>query len=159
MAGPVFLDDLVDALGSQWEEYTTYVDRETGEVHSVSRETMRLLDGEEDDEGEEGEEDPEVAVARLVLETDRMLALPSPWDVNEWEIMQEFALSMRSDDIRDDLLNAIRGKGAFRYFKDTVRRYRIEQGWYDFRDQALREIAIDWCKQYGLACCEGKRPV
>ncbi|HEY6344301.1 MAG TPA: UPF0158 family protein [Bryobacteraceae bacterium] len=58
---------------------------------------------------------------------------------------------MESDRIREDLLNAIHGSGAFRYFKDTLRRYRIEKNWYAFRTDALREIAIEWCEQNGIA--------
>jgi hypothetical protein len=35
--------------------------------------------------------------------------------------MERFCLSVDDEDIRDDLCNAIRGRGAFRYFKLTVR--------------------------------------
>jgi hypothetical protein len=37
---------------------------------------------------------------------------------------------------QDALLRAIHGAGAFRYFKDTLRRFRMENNWYAFRDQA-----------------------
>ena len=65
--------------------------------------------------------------------------------------MQEFALQVESDSAREELLSAIRGKGAFRYFKDTLRRRRMEPQWHEFRAQALRQIAIDWCEENGLA--------
>jgi len=41
--------------------------------------------------------------------------------------MEEFSKSVESARIREDLINAISGKGAFRYFKDTIRRYGIEK--------------------------------
>ena len=40
--------------------------------------------------------------------------------------MQEFHASVESDSIREDLLSAIHGPGAFRNFKDTLRRHGIE---------------------------------
>ena len=43
---------------------------------------------------------------------------------------------------REDLIDAIHGNGAFLGFKSAIRRYHIEQDRYDFRDNALRDIAI-----------------
>ena len=41
--------------------------------------------------------------------------------------MREFAESVEPVRLSDELQNAIRGAGAFRYFKDTLRRYRREK--------------------------------
>lgn len=65
--------------------------------------------------------------------------------------MQEFSDSVESETIRVELLRAIHGSGAFRYFKDTVRRHKIEAAWYAFREEALREIAADWCEEHHVA--------
>lgn len=46
---------------------------------------------------------------------------------------------------------AIHGKGAFRYFKDTLRRHEIESAWFDFRAAALRQIAIEWYEENEVA--------
>lgn len=42
---------------------------------------------------------------------------------------------------------AIHGTGAFRNFKDALRRHGIESGWCAFRGETLREIALDWCAE------------
>jgi hypothetical protein len=52
--------------------------------------------------------------------------------------------------IREDLLHAIFDAGAFRHFKATVRRCGIEQDWFAFRDEALREIAREWCEEHQI---------
>ena len=65
--------------------------------------------------------------------------------------MQDFANSVSSEKISADLLNAIHGSGAFRNFKDTLRRHRIEKDWYAFRSEALAEIARDWCEENQVA--------
>jgi hypothetical protein len=61
--------------------------------------------------------------------------------------MQDFSHSVESDSIRGDLLRAIHGAGAFRNFKDTVRRLGVEPAWFAFRADALRQIAVDWCEE------------
>ena len=64
--------------------------------------------------------------------------------------MRDFGESVTSDRIREELLNAIHGAGAFRYFKDTLRRRRMESAWFAFRTAALTEIARDWCEENGV---------
>jgi Uncharacterised protein family (UPF0158) len=49
--------------------------------------------------------------------------------------------------IGEDLLHAIHGAGAFRNFKDTLRRHGIESAWFAFRTEALRQIAQSWCEE------------
>ena len=74
---------------------------------------------------------------------DRYAALPSKFDIDEYQMMEKFALSV-DDRISSRILSAIKGKGAFRRFKDTVARFGIEEDWYKFRDKKCKELAIDW---------------
>ena len=148
MAVTVVLEDIVEALEMQFEEMPSFVDLETGQVHTVSRDEVRAA--EEDEEGDE-EQDEEWKLLRRIAFMDNVLALPDQFEVDERSIMEEFSKSVKNDRIRDELLRAIHGKGAFRHFKDTVKRHRIDQDWYDFRDAALRQIAIDWCEEHHLA--------
>jgi hypothetical protein len=66
--------------------------------------------------------------------------------------MQDFSCSVESDRIREELLRVIHGAGAFRNFKDTLRRYGIEPAWFAFRAGALRQIALDWCEENQIIC-------
>jgi Uncharacterised protein family (UPF0158) len=68
--------------------------------------------------------------------------------------MERFGLSVDDDDMCNDLCNAIRGRGAFRRFKDRVQAYGIEEAWYQYRDDALREIVIAWCEEHGIVYTE-----
>jgi len=152
MAATVLLSDIVVALEMQIDEAYSFLDLDTGQVETVSRD---LLSAAEEDTGEDPDlpdwQDEEWKIAKRIVSTDRFLKLPDKFDVHEWEIMQEFSLSVSSERIREDLLGAIDGKGAFRYFKDTVRRHRIESNWFRFRTDALRQIAIDWCEEHDIA--------
>ena len=43
--------------------------------------------------------------------------------------MKDFSQSIDDDDAREQLLRAIHGTGAFRYFKDLVFRYGLRDQW------------------------------
>jgi hypothetical protein len=147
----VSLKKLADELESLADEHRCFLDRQTGEVEWASLEVLGLVE-----EGGTADEllqwqRGEFEVAKLVVEnSDRFAKLATKFDVHEWEIMREFAESVEPEQFSDDLRRAIHGYGAFRYFKDTLRRYRRERDWFDFKAEALREIAIDWCHEHGI---------
>lgn len=153
MPATVRLKDIVDALEIQFDESSSFLDLETGQVETVSRDLLREAEECADDEEPDlpAWQEPEWKIAKQIVFGDRYRKLPTKYDVHEWEIMEEFSLSVESDRIREDLLHAIHGAGAFRYFRDTLRRHRIEQAWYAFRTEALRQIAIDWCEENQIA--------
>ena len=154
MPATVPLKDIVDALEMQFDEQLSFLDLDTGRVEIVSRELLGMA--EEGDDGDDAEpdspdlEDEEWEIAKRIVSSDRFVRLPTKFDVHEWSIMEDFSHSVESDTIRDDLLFGIHGAGAFRHFKDTLRRHRIEQEWFSFRDEALRDIAIEWCEEHKI---------
>ncbi len=152
MAASVLIKDIVEALEMQFEESASFLDLETGQVETVSRETLRAVEAPDDDEPDlpDGDEDEWEIAKRIVFNFDRFERLPSQFDIHEWEIMREFTDTVKSGKIREDLRDKIHGRGAFRAFKDALRRHKIEQDWYAFRDEALRKIAIEWCEEIGV---------
>ena len=153
MPAKVQLKDIVDALDMQLDEHSSYLDLDTGELLTVPDDL--LGDAEESDEGEGRDlsdwEEEQWEDAKRIAKSDRIVALPTKFDVHEWEIMKNFANSLDSSKIRDQLLHAIHGSGAFRMFKDTIRRHNIESQWFDYREEALKEIAIEWCEEHNLS--------
>ncbi len=149
MPATVRLSEIVDALEMQFDESSSFLDRDTGQVETVSD----VLLGEAEDSGDDEEPDlptwqkQEWEIAKRIVSTDRFQKLPTKFEVHEWAIMQDFSRSVESDRIREDLLLAIHGAGAFRNFKDTLCRHGIESAWFAFRAEALRQIALDWCEE------------
>lgn len=90
----------------------------------------------------------------IFADWDRFEKLPTKFDIHEWDIMHEFAESVEPERLNDELQNAIHGAGAFRYFKDTLRRHRREKDWHAYREEALRQIAIEWCEDNGIEYTE-----
>lgn len=154
MPATVRLRDIVDALEMQFEESASFLDLETGHVETVSRDLLREAEDSSSDEELDLPEwqEQEWEIAKRIVSTDRFPPLPSKFDVHEWEIMHDFSRSVESGTIRAELLDAIRGRGAFRSFKDAIRRHRIEEAWFAFRTDALRQIAREWCEENDIAC-------
>ena len=80
----------------------------------------------------------------------RFFGLPTKFDIHEYSIMERFIWSLPKGEMQDSLEYMIRGKGAFRRFKDAIYRFGIEQQWYDFQTSKYREIAIEWCESHGF---------
>jgi hypothetical protein len=154
MPAAVLLTDIVNELEMQFDEQPSFLDLDTGQVETVSRELLRNAE-----EAEDG--DPEASlpawqkdqweIAKRIVSTDRFVPLPSKFDVDDWDIMHDFARSIRSEKIRADLLDAVHGAGAFRHFKHMLRIHRLKPRWHEFRTEALKQIAIEWCKEKDIA--------
>jgi hypothetical protein len=150
MAATVKLKDIVEALEMQVEESIYFVNPDTGEVELVSQDLLSEAEvfGDGDEEPDlPAWQEPEWELAKRIVSTGRFRHLPSKFDVHEWEIIQDFANSVKSPKIRGELLNAIHGAGALRNFKFALRLHRIEPAWFAFRTDALRQIAIGWCEE------------
>ena len=151
MPAVVLLKKIVDAFETQSDEYLSFVNVDTGQVETLPIELLsQAEEGDPDDDPDD--DDPEWVLCKAVVSGGSWKRLPRKYDINDWEIMREFADDHPSEKISNELSNAISGSGAFRYFKDTVRRYRIEKEWFAFRAEALAQIGRKWCNEHGVEC-------
>jgi len=147
MPAPVSLREIIDHLGFILDEYTTYLNKETGAVVTVSKEDLSHAE-QADDVQDDSEWQPEtLQEARAILDSDDYIALPGKFDIHEYAILQDFCHSIDDDERRGLLLDKIRGAGAFRRFKNAIHQSGMAQDWYTFRDRALKEIAADWLER------------
>jgi len=147
----VKLSDIVEGLEFQSDEQSSFLNLTTGEVVSITDEELRAAEEDEPLEDFPAWQHDAIRIAKDIVETDHYLPLPDRFEMHEYSLMERFCLSVDEEDIRDDLRNAIRGRGAFRYFKDRIHAYGIAEEWYRYRDAALREIAMAWCEAHGIA--------
>ena len=150
MATPVKLRDIIDALDMMFEGWSAYLDKRTGEVHSVSGEAFAAAEDDESSGYHDAEEE-DIERARDILEhDDNYVRLPTEFERDDYRTMEEFCRSREDEKISNELSIAIRGRGAFRCFKDTIHRLDITKDWYAFRDAATKELAIEWCEENEL---------
>jgi hypothetical protein len=151
----VKLEKVIEALEYP-EEFQCYLDRNTGEVISITENEAPYVEGCGDDEDEEDIADlpqwqrDSILEVRRALESADLLALPSKFDLNEWDIMRRFS-SSQPEPARGHLLDAIRGTGAFRLFRKALELLELRDEWFRFRDDAVRQFAMDWLTENGIA--------
>ncbi len=136
--GQVDLDDIAQALSDQTDyEHHWLLDSATGELHIWTSDTG--LDGQDLVNGDKLEETDLVAIDPLPS---------SVW----YRDMADFAERISDDQAARRLERAIRGRGAFRRFRDELfEEYpdlvSVYQG---FRDVRARRRAVEWLLDEGL---------
>ena len=114
----VKLSDLIEGMDFQSDEQSSFLNLTTGEVVSITDEELRAAEEDAPLEDFPDWQHDAIRFARDIVETDHYLPLPDRFEIHEYSIMERFCLSVDDDDMRDDLCEAIRGRGAFRRFKD-----------------------------------------
>ena len=146
MKATVKLGAIVDAMEMQSDATHQYLHVPTGEFLAVTDEEFFFAEEDEPLDDLPDWQRDEVEDAKKILESDEYLQVPDKFEINEYKIMERFCFTIDDDEISDDLYHAIKGKGAFRRFKDKILYYGIEQDWYQYRDDTFYEIAREWCE-------------
>jgi hypothetical protein len=147
MSVTVKLKDIVEEIDMQFEESHSLFNIKTGEIVLVSSEDLRAVEDEKPVDHLPDWQQENIMVAEDVVENfENYIELPTKYDINEYEIMEDFCLTVTNQSKQDSLLKAIRGKGAFRRFKDKVIDFEIEDQWYSYREGRFKQIAIEWCQ-------------
>lgn len=158
------LSDLEVAFDTNFEEMTYFLDLETGAVVLVTGETRQTLEEiyEEIPEGADAERAFAAALAARNLQDweaeevqqadavesgfgTRYVKVPPVETRDAYRDMEDFIDTMTNERLRDRLADAIRGRGAFRRFKNVLGYYPAEeQRWFAFRDARMRERILAW---------------
>lgn len=151
MAPVIRLRDLINEMDACSDEFKTFLNTRTGELVTLSVEELGAAEEGEGPEGFPQWQQDNIRKAAEVVQSRDYRQLPTKYEIHEYAIMERFCYAVGDDELSRRLLNSIRGRGAFRYFRDTIHAYGIEEHWYQFREQALKDIAIDWLEGLGIA--------
>ncbi len=152
MALPVKLSVVVDQIEMTGDEMTAYINRKTGDLITITDEDLSYIEDDDDDDSLIPDWQREtVDQAKQVLTDKEYIALPDSFEIHEYKIMENFCYTIEDERVQYVLLQAINGKGAFRYFKDKVNEEGINKNWYQFRDNAFRQIAVGFLENHGIA--------
>jgi hypothetical protein len=130
---PVDWEALEDAFENNAPEVHSYLQLKTGEV-------LRVVDGIAD---------PEMH-SRIASDAEYMRVEPvSSREQYRW--MERFIPLVEEGELRQKLLGAIDGKGAFRRFKDVLMGHVQErERWFAFRSERLRVFMEAWLGAHAL---------
>ena len=133
------LSVIVTAIEETTEDWEQYYNTVTGEVQGIPDHNNYYVDHSEFQE-----------VAEKIDESDDYLRLPSQRELNEYDIMERFAVELDSE----TLLRALRGRKPFRTFKDRAAQIGLIKAYYTFRSAAYSEIAREWCRENAVPFTE-----
>ena len=151
MIAQVKLSDIIEGMESQSDESSFYLNKKTGEIIAILDEEFRAAEDDDPIETFPEWQQPSIKIAQEILESaGDYVALPSKFDIHEYSIMERFCLAIDDQQISDALYSSIKGRGAFRRFRDAIHRFNIADDWYRYREEAFKEIARDWCKENGI---------
>ena len=124
---PVKLKDIIDEMEILMEDSRKYLNKEMATIITVSTEELSIAeDSEEDDDFSEYPEWQQESLKDaldVIVNEDNYIELPDKWEINEYDIMEDFCGSVNNDRVSNDLYSAIKGRGAFRRFKDAIIRF------------------------------------
>ncbi|MGP4077434.1 UPF0158 family protein [Halobacillus sp. K22] len=144
----VDIREVADAIEEQVEGDLALVDKIDGKILHVSDEAIVDVEEEEDFDHLLEWQQEERHLAQHILENEtRYIQVPDCSDVDEYQMMEAFINSLQGDQARNDLSKAIRGKGAFRRFKDQIVTYGVRDQWYEYKDEQYRTLAMEWCEE------------
>ena len=129
----VKLSEVIDALDFTNDEIEYYYNPDNGKIFMPNIGDFENLNEDELDELFE-----------------KSIMLPTRYDINEYEMMENFAETIEDSRLQNQLYISLNGSGAFRRFKDTCINFDIINNWYKFRDERYKELAINWCKENNI---------
>jgi len=150
MAVSVKISEIIDAIEFNSDFSESYINKKTGKVYYIAEEYFRWAEDEEMSEGLADWEKEEIAISKEILYSEDYIALPDEFEINEYGLMEKFCLSLSDEKLREEMYYSIKGKGAFRRFKNNIYRYGLADEWYKYRDENLMDIAVERCKENGF---------
>ncbi|MDQ8739314.1 UPF0158 family protein [Paenibacillus sp. LHD-38] len=152
----VKLDDLINEIEIQVDETFTFINTQTGEVVTLSRDEMRAAEDEEPLEKYPDWQRENIEQAIKIIEDEHEVYLDFTLrnEYHEYEIVEEFIGTLSEVEVREELFGAIQGRGAFRRFKDRIREHDVEKQWYEFKEKKIKELVIEWCEEKDLVIAE-----
>lgn len=147
----VKLQAIIEEMEIHFEESRAFLNIKTGELILVTSDDLRAAEDEEPFDHLPDWQQENLMVANDVVENfEDYIELPTKYEVNEYEIMEDFCLTISDLSKQDMLLRSIKGKGAFKRFKDQIIDFEIEDQWYSYRKERFKQIAIKWCQDNNL---------
>ena len=125
--GKIKLSQVYQALDMVSQDSNIYINLSTNEIVEIYN--------------FEDEEYIEEMFSEIDNNKDNYLRLPDQYEMDNYSMMVRFIYSLDNIEHQNKLLYTIKGKGAFRRFKDALIMLDIRNKWFDFKEKELKEMA------------------
>ncbi|THB70345.1 MAG: hypothetical protein D6B28_09500 [Gammaproteobacteria bacterium] len=149
MSLPVNIKEVLEALIYTEDDCTTYVNKVTGELATISDEESNYAHQKLD------ETVPEWIVAgtprvKQILESEDFLEMPSKYDLHEENIRKTFCETIEKEDVKNYLLKTLNGKHAEDNFTKFIDEFDLNSKWVAHRDNSMKEIATNFLDEHSI---------
>jgi hypothetical protein len=136
---PIAWEALEDAFENNAPEVHSYLNLESGDV-------IRIVDGV-----------AEPAMHARIASDAAYMHIDPVSSREQYRWMERFIATIEDTELRQRLVGAIDGKGAFRRFKDVLMAYPVDrERWFTFRSERLRIAMETWLEAHGIAAVTRK---
>ncbi len=152
------LENIINAMENQsyLNEIYSYLDTQTGEVLSAGADIFRMI---EDDATDEMKDLPdwqqdEIEIAKKILqdENDRYIEIPKHESFESYRHMEIFVEIINETELKEKLLIALDGKGAFRRFKNVLEHYPEQrEQWFKFKHELMVNEVSRWLEAFDIS--------
>lgn len=149
------IEQIAEAMQRNDDELSYYYHVPSGRVILLQHEFLQKAEGCDEDERFEDvtdwRKDSLLEALHLIWHEDEYLPIPYADGRDDYGLMKRFINEAPiKPGARDLLEESIQGSGAFRRFKDTLRRVDLEEEWFTFKDKTYRAKARGWCNEHGI---------
>ncbi len=150
----VKLGDIINGLEQLTDENLGFMNVETGEVIIVLEEELK--EAEEMDESDNLTDLPEwkqenfEQLLEILEYEDDYLELPSHYEIDEYDMIEDFCYTLKDEEVREDLFAAVNEKDSIRCFKEKLYQYDLQEQWFRYKNRCYRDIAREWCEQNNI---------
>lgn len=148
---PIKLSDVASKLECIMDDCNCYMNKETGEIIELEDRFFQIVENSEPGSDFGDYLEWERAIIKLAeaiwQDSDQYHLLPTKYDINEYDMIEAFCLSIQDNELREKFLKRIKGRGAFRRFKDFAYQTDLIDEWYNYKWNAYLKIAKEWCDE------------
>jgi hypothetical protein len=145
MKATVLLRDIIEALESTSETIQFYLNVKTGEVLTMSEDELRSTQEDELDEDYSDWDGEFLNNPDALMDSEEFLPLPNVYEIDELSIMENFCDTIEDQAVRSALRAGMTKQDVFESFKTAAQQYGLVENWEQFRENAYRDLAIEWC--------------
>ena len=152
---PVKLQDVIEALQLTDDSISYFLDRRNGEIEIMTEDVWSAADKDELISTYPEWQRDSILKAREIQSTDHFVELPGKFDIDSYDMMEQFCHEYPNGQISQKLSAVIKGKGAFRRFRDMISDLGIQDEWNRFEYQQFEDIAVEWLEDEGIPFTRG----
>ena len=146
----VDLNDVIECIEFEGELLQHYYNKNTGVIIYIedsSTATYKANDIHNLDNFEEWEKELILSLNDFKENPQDYIQLPSHEDINEHGMMIEFCNNIEDTEVKKKILN---NKDSFRDLRQSIENEGLINNWYDYREDAEKNLAIKWCKDNNI---------